>query len=96
MWDRLHDDLKQPFRKTIFLNGHPDLACRIRSAWAFTGLKPAHLPAEIGDGWRAPQAPLAIRRDQSFVCSEAMHAPIDYAMGTCPILRCRMNGCGRD
>jgi len=84
MRDRLHRGLKDALPENSFiLNGHPDLRLPNTLSLAFHLIEANTLLAEISDQVAA-SAGAACHSDQINLSSvlEAMHVPIDYAMGT--------------
>ncbi|MBG0784285.1 MAG: selenide, water dikinase SelD [Anaerolineaceae bacterium] len=84
MRDRLHDGLKAALPENSFLlNGHPDLRLPNTLSLGFHMIEANTFLAEIGDRVAA-SAGAACHSDEIDLSHvlEAMHAPIDYAMGT--------------
>ena len=84
MRDRLHDGLKASLPENSFLlNGHPDLRLPNTLSLGFHMIEANTFLAEIGDRIAA-SAGAACHSDEIDLSHvlEAMHAPIDYAMGT--------------
>jgi cysteine desulfurase NifS/selenium donor protein len=84
MRDRLHDGLKAALPENSFLlNGHPDLRLPNTLSLGFHMIEANTFLAEIGDRVAA-SAGAACHSDEIDLSHvlEAIHAPIDYAMGT--------------
>lgn len=84
MRDRLHDGLKSSLPENSFLlNGHPDLRLPNTLSLGFHRIEANTFLAEIGDRVAA-SAGAACHSDEIDLSHvlEAMHAPMDYAMGT--------------